>query len=264
MFAPPRDCPRRPSPPGPVRKGLGVYCLLAVLLAATASAQAPLENLVIGPLRLNKSVFVDLTGTTNADGITAEEAKAKGIDREDVYLTYGFRFGISGVIYPDIDLNFSSDLSRERHFVRTDLNDDGEIPFLGTANFSFNRSRGHLRYGIELHHRAETQREKQEVFVPAARREAAVREVEQVSEAGVNLGWTRGKFSMDGDYMYTRTRFNKEFADGDQNEQTLGFSAQHQLNEIFSLSLTHSLEKTEEVGVVPPRTPGGKRPPPSS
>ena len=47
-----------------------------------------------------------------------------------------------------------------------------------------------------------------------------------MSEAGVNLGWTRGKFSMDGDYMYTRTRFNKEFADGDQNEQTLGFSAQ--------------------------------------
>ena len=239
--------------------GFGVCCALAVVFSWSASAQAPLENLVIGPLRLNKSVFVDLTGSTNVDGISKKAAKEQGVDREDVYMTYGFRFGISGTVYPDIDLNFNTDLSRERHFVRTDLNDDGEIPFLGNASFLFNRSRGHLRYGIGLTHRATTERDKQEVFVPEARRQTAVREIEQVSDARLNLGWTRGKFSLDGDYQYSMTRFNKEFADGDQNEQTLGFSAQQQLNQIFSLSLTHTLNKTEEVGLANPVDTGWEK-----
>jgi hypothetical protein len=222
--------------------------VVAGVLALTAGAQSPIEQLTIGPLKLQKSVFADLTATTNVDGISEETARESGVDREDVYLTYGFRFGISGRIYPDIDLNFSTNLSKERHFIRTDLNDDGEIPFLGDANFDFNRSRGHLRYGISLQHNASTEQEKQKVFVPAARREQSVREVEQVTTFGTTLGWTYQRLTLNSSYSNSRTRFNEEFADGDDNEQNVALSANYQLNRIFSVSASHTLENTEQVG----------------
>ena len=70
----------------------------AGLFALAAGAQSPIEQLTIGPLKLQKSVFADMTATTNVDGISKEKARDSGVDREDVYLTYGFRFGISGRI----------------------------------------------------------------------------------------------------------------------------------------------------------------------
>ena len=220
----------------------------AGLFALAAGAQSPIEQLTIGPLKLQKSVFADMTATTNVDGISKEKARDSGVDREDVYLTYGFRFGISGRIYPDIDLNFSTNLSKERHFIRTDLNDDGEIPFLGDANFDFNRSRGHLRYGISLQHNASTEQEKQKVFVPAARREQSVREVEQVTTFSTLLGWTYERLTLNSSYSNSRTRFNEEFADGDDNEQNVALSANYQLNRMFSVSASHTLENTQQVG----------------
>ena len=220
----------------------------AGLFALAAGAQSPIEQLTIGPLKLQKSVFADMTATTNVDGISKEKARDSGVDREDVYLTYGFRFGISGRIYPDIDLNFSTNLSKERHFIRTDLNDDGEIPFLGDANFDFNRSRGHLRYGISLQHNASTEQEKQKVFVPAARREQSVREVEQVTTFSTLLGWTYERLTLNSSYSNSRTRFNEEFADGDDNEQNVALSASYQLNRMFSVSASHTLENTQQVG----------------
>ena len=233
---------------GGVRAVTAGGVLTALLLGLSASAQSPIEQLTIGPLKLQKSLFADLTGTTNVDGISKERAREAGVDREDLYLTYGFRFGISGRVYPDIDLNFSTNLSRERHFIRTDLNDDGEIPFLGDANFDFNRSRGHLRYGFLLRHSASTEQEKQKVFVPAARRLQSVREVEQITDIGGTLGWTYERLTLNNTYNYSRTRFNKEFADGDENEQTYDFSANYQLNRILSTTFSHTLENTEQVG----------------
>lgn len=220
----------------------------AGFLALTAGAQSPIEQLTIGPLKLQKSVFANLTATTNVDGLSKETARESGVDREDVYLTYGLRFGISGRVYPDIDLNFNTNMSKERHFIRTDLNDDGDIPFLGDADFDFNRSRGHLRYGFSLRHSANTEQEKQVVFVPAARRELSVREVEQITSMGTTLGWTYDRLTLSSNYTYMRTRFNEEFADGDENQQTAAISANYQLNRILSVSASHSLENTEQVG----------------
>ncbi len=222
--------------------------LVVVLLGWPAAAQSPIEQLTVGPLKLQKSLFADLTATTNVDGISKERARAAGVDREDVYLTYGFRFGISGRVYPDIDLNFSTDMSRERHFIRTDLNDDGDVPFLGNANFDFNRTRGHLRYGFLLRHSAETEQEKQKVFVPAERRQQSVREVEQITDIGGTLGWNYQRITLNNTYNYSRTRFNKEFDDGDENEHNYNFSANYQLNRIFSTTFSHTLENTEQVG----------------
>ena len=233
---------------GGVRPALTRAAVAAGLFALAAGAQSPIEQLTIGPLKLQKSVFADLTGSTNVDGTSKEAAREAGVEREDLYMTYGIRFGISGRIYPDIDLNFSTNLSKERHFIRTDLNDDGDIPFLGDANFDFNRSRGRLRYGISLQHSASTEEEKQKVFVPAARREQSVREVEQVTTFGTTLGWTYERLSLNSTYSNSRTRFNEEFADGDDNEQSFALSANYQLNRIFSLSASHNLDNTEQVG----------------
>ena len=218
-------------------------------LGVAAVAQSPIEQLTIGPLKLQKSVFMDLTASTNVDGISKETARLQGVEQEDVFLSYGFNFGISGRVYPDIDLNFSSDMMKERHFVRTDLNDDGEIPILGEATFDFTRTRGHLRYGFSLLHSAETEEEKQKVFVPSARRLQSVREVEQITDVGGTLGWTYERLSLLNTYHYIRTRFNEEFADGDENEENYSFDAKYELNRIFSLSFTHLLEKTEQIGL---------------
>ena len=233
---------------GGVRPAVMRGVVAAALVGLTAGAQSPIEQLTIGPLKLRKSVFADLTASTNVDGISKENAREAGLDREDVYLSYGFRFGITGRLYPDIDLNFTTDLSRERHFIRTDLNDDGEIPFLGSANFDFNRSRGHLRYGIMLQHSAETEQEKQKIFVPAARRQQSVREIEQTTDFGATLGWTYERLTLENSYNYVRSRFNKEFADGDENEQNYAFSSNYQLNRIFSTTFGHTLENTQQIG----------------
>ena len=234
---------------GGARPALIRVAVAAGFIALTAGAQSPIEQLTIGPLKLQKSIFADLTGSTNVDGTSKEAAREAGVEREDLYMTYGFRFGISGRVYPDIDLNFSTNLSKERHFIRTDLNDAGEIPFLGDANFDFNRSRGHLRYGILLQHSASTEREKQKVFVPAARREQSLREVEQVTNFGSTLGWTYERLRLNSTYSNTRTRFNEEFADGDENEQSFAFSADYELNRIFSITASHTLENTQQVGL---------------
>jgi hypothetical protein len=225
--------------PFSVRPTRGV--VLAGLFLAGAAGSARAQLLKMGPIDLSLTTNVSLDYTTNANGLPNGEPLAPGEEKEDFYLTYGFNLSGRTRVYPDIDLNLSTSLNREKHFIQEEEAAD-DIPIIGSANFDLNRRRGHYTFSLNLGHNADSDYNREEVFRPTGTRKG--RDITQTSQAGLGVGWTYSKISLNTRYNYTMERHSDLFTEGDRNTQEASVSANYKV--LSRVSLRATLDKTKE------------------
>ncbi len=217
------------------------FLLPIVLIAFAAGMEGRAQLMRAGPLTTSLSLNLDTTFTTNVDGVPDEVYDANGLDARDIYITYGFALGVAGEILRGLDLNLSADLAREKHFIRDDLDDRGDIPLTGDLNFDVIKNAGYFTYGFILQHNAESEWDETEIFVPGGTN--LVRDIVQTTSAELTGSFARGRWSADTSYLWEWERHIDEYSEGDRNEETFDFSLDFALTK--SLLLFFEYERTE-------------------
>lgn len=215
-----------------------------VFFAGSAHAQF----LKVGPIYWSGSVNNSYVATSNANSLSKREAEERGEDREDFYIQLGVTLTAKGNFYPDIDLNFSTSIDREWHFVQPSPQASGS-PFLGDSSFDFSRRLGHMNFTLTLNHSANTTSEETEVFVPEG--ELLVRDIIQQSQANAQLSYSRESINVNSGYTYNRTRHIEEFEQGDSDSQTMTVGVGYTPIERVSGNYSYSRNRSELINPRP-------------
>ena len=218
--------------------------LLLLLAAACAPARAQL--LKMGPIDLGLNLNSSLIYTDNANGLADGEDPPDGEARDDAYMTYGFTLSGRTKVYPNIDLNLSASLNKEIHFIQDEDVADS-FPFLGSSSFNLARSRGRYNFNLGLLYNADSEYDKEVVFRPSGRRKA--RDITQTMSANLGLGWAFSRLRYNATYSYVRERHSEDFADGDNNSQTLGFTGQYDITDRVHARATVNRNKQDQLNV---------------
>jgi hypothetical protein len=216
--------------------------LLAGLLLAGAAGTARAQLLKMGPIDLSMSSNASLEYGSNVNGVANGKSPSPGVEKDDLFLTYGFSLSGRTRLYPDIDLTLSTSLTREKHFIQDEEASD-DIPLLGNANFGLSRQRGHYDFSLSLSHSADSEYNRQEVFRPTGTRKG--RDITQNSRASVGAGWSIGAISIKSNYNYGMERHSDLFAEGDRNTQTILVSSGYRIHPRVSLNASHSRTNEE-------------------
>ena len=222
------------------RRGL-LVALTLVVTGSTASAQF----LKVGPVIFNATLNNSWTLSSNVNGLSEDEAKEQGLDREDFYTTYGFSISGTSKLYPDITLNASTSALWEEHFLQEQNASDPNLPLLGNSTFTIGRTFGHYNFNLNLNHAASTTRDKTNVpiFVPG--NDPLIRDIIQTSNAATSFGWNRKELTASLNYTWGQVLHNEEFNQGNSRSQTYGATFSYTPWQRFSLNYGFNASKSE-------------------
>jgi hypothetical protein len=210
-------------------------------MGSTASAQF----LKVGPVIFNASLNNSWILSSNVNGLSKDEAREQGLDREDFYTTYGFSINGTSKLYPDITLNASTSATWEEHFIQERNASDPNLPLLGNSAFTLGRTFGHYSFNLNMNHSASTSRDKTNVpiFVPG--NDPLVRDIIQTSNAGASFGWNRKELAANLNYTWGQVLHNEEFNQGNSRTQTYGLSFNYTPWQRFSMNYGFNSSKNE-------------------
>ncbi len=220
---------------------------VAILYGAlTLSASAQFMRL--GPFDLDLNTSLQGIYTTNVDGARKSESE---LEREDYYIVWSVGSQLAGPTTPTSELNFSTALSIEKHFVRDDL-DTVSDPF-GDATLTHDMELGRFDFPTAISFRRENTQEQDattRVFIPGQRRQRVVQDTRSFNQGVL---YTFDPIRLNAQYSYVETRYpDEEFQIGDENSTTMGFGGAWDVFQIggerrVTASYAYSREKTELV-----------------
>lgn len=228
----------------PLRPLRGV--LLAGLSLAGAAGTARAQLLKMGPIDLSLTSNASLVYESNANGLANGEAPAAGVEKDDLYMTYGFSLSGRTRVYPDIDLNLNTSISREKHFIQEEVPSE-DIPLLGNASFGLSRQRGHYNFSLSLTHSADSDYNREEVFRPTGTRKG--RDITQSSRAALSAGWSITDLSINSNYSYSMERHSALFAEGDRNSQSIFLGSTYRVLPRVTLNASHTRTNEEILNI---------------
>jgi len=230
-----------------LRKILAVSC---ISILAIGPVQAQWLNL--GPFELNSTLNLGLNYSTNADQLTDDERvftpTGRELEKEDMWIDYGVTFNLAGNFFPGIDIDASTSLTFEKHFIRDDLDEDKD-PFYDVT-ISASSDRGHWTYGIDIVYNEELTAEKEDVAISRDDLSELRRERDRTTTLSITpfISWTYQYLSADAGYDYEKETHNDEFSDADTETQKYDYSLKYTLNKRVSFTWMHEFEKEELIG----------------
>lgn len=225
------------GPPGTGRSGL----LWRTVLFAGAVCCLPLVSsaqfLRLGMFDVSMEAKLDLIYTTNVEGQRPSETVE---EREDYYIVPELTLTGEAPFGRDTTLTLDTSLGFEKHFIRTDL--DNETAPFGRVRLD---SRTELaRYTVNLYGGFEREyAEEDDIYVPGNR---SSRDVTDTLEYGGEVIWSWRSLELGGHYDFSMERhLDPTFEDGDEDETAWGADVTWQLRP--DLSATYSYERTRTV-----------------
>jgi hypothetical protein len=170
----------------------------------------------LGPFDLDASTSLDWIYASNIDAVP--EKTETELSKHDHYLVWTLNLNLLGPSTPTSELNLSSSMSVEKHFIRDDL-DNVSDPF-GNVTLSHNFDLG--RFGLPttvsyVRENTAGQDSTTRIYIPGQRQSRIVQETFTFTQGVL---WNYDPFSASFDYNQSQIRYDDEaFKDGEEDQQ---------------------------------------------